>query len=64
MDEDRDTLLAIRTELREADDILTGIAQGSGDFRTPNEVRGGLDAARDRVRNAWRRAIRASVGTA
>ena len=64
MDEDRDTLLAIRSDLREASDILTGIAEGTTDVRTDQEVRGGLAAARDKVRTAWRRAVHASTGLA
>jgi hypothetical protein len=62
MDDDRDTLLAIRSDLRRANDILSGIAEGRGDLRTTEEILGGLVAARDRVRNAWRRAVVACHG--
>ena len=62
MNEDRDTLLAIRSDLRRAHDILTDIEEGRGGLRSTDEILGGLAAARDRVRAAWRRALRASVG--
>ena len=60
MDEYRDTLVAIRDDLRRANDILAGIADDQGGYRSPEEIRGGVSAASETIRRAWRRAIRAS----
>ena len=64
MDEYRDTLVAIRDDLRRANDILAGIAEDHGGYRSAEEIRGGVTVASETVRRAWRRAIRASSGRA
>jgi len=55
MAEGRRTMSALESDLEKVDDMLAGLADLHSNYRSTEEIRGGILAARDRIREMWRR---------
>ena len=45
----------LENNLEKVDDMLAGLADLHSDYRSAEEIRGGILAARERLREMWRR---------